>query len=195
MEEKNSFEQEDLSQHSLKKQLTTATRLSKYVTIFLFITLPFIGGYVGYKLGYKYSPEKVIEVEKIVEVEVETEKDAPENKEVVESTPPPNTEPEKTKVQMRDELRIQINELVDVSADNIAQCEIIAYGSKPCGGPDTYLLYSTKNTNEASLIDLVARYTTLDEQIETEQGVASTCDITAVPKIELVGGQCQANYD
>lgn len=50
---------------TLSKHFTTVTPFSKYFAFLLFVTLPFIGGY----LGYKFSPEKVVEVEKIVEIE------------------------------------------------------------------------------------------------------------------------------
>lgn len=46
-------------------QLRKVTPLSKYLTMALFIILPFIGGYIG----YMYTPEKVVEVEKVVKVE------------------------------------------------------------------------------------------------------------------------------
>jgi hypothetical protein len=45
--------------------LNTVTPLSKYLAMALFVTLPFVGGYIG----YTFVPEKVVEVEKIVEVE------------------------------------------------------------------------------------------------------------------------------
>lgn len=46
-------------------RLNTVTPLSKYLALTIFISLPFIGGWVGYSI----APERVVEVEKIVEVE------------------------------------------------------------------------------------------------------------------------------
>lgn len=43
-------------------RLHTITPLSKYLATMLFVTLPFLGGWVG----YTYSPEKIIEVEKTI---------------------------------------------------------------------------------------------------------------------------------
>ncbi len=45
-----------------KNQLMKVTPFSKYMALILFISLPFIGGYVG----YVYAPEKIVETEKII---------------------------------------------------------------------------------------------------------------------------------
>jgi hypothetical protein len=42
------------------------TPLSKYLAMALFILMPFVGGWIG----YKYAPEKVVEVERVVVREV-----------------------------------------------------------------------------------------------------------------------------
>lgn len=47
------------------ENLKNVTPLSRYLAMILFVILPFIGGWVG----YKYAPEKIIEVEKAVEIE------------------------------------------------------------------------------------------------------------------------------
>lgn len=58
--------QEDIKQEVKEKSsLHTVTPLSKYLAIALFITLPFVGGWIG----YQYAPEKIVEVEKVIEVE------------------------------------------------------------------------------------------------------------------------------
>ena len=55
------MEQENLQ---TEPYLNTVTPLSKYLSMALFVVLPFIGGYVG----YVYAPEKVVEVERVIEV-------------------------------------------------------------------------------------------------------------------------------
>lgn len=49
-----------------QNSFTKVTPLSKYLVLVLFVALPF----VGFWLGYKYAPEKVMEVEGIVEEDV-----------------------------------------------------------------------------------------------------------------------------
>jgi hypothetical protein len=45
------------------------TPLSKYLAMALFVAMPFIGGWVG----YRYAPEKIIEIEKPIIIEREVE--------------------------------------------------------------------------------------------------------------------------
>lgn len=48
--------------------LNSVTPLSKYLAMILFITMPFLGGWIG----YKYSPEKVVEIEIVQEKDIQT---------------------------------------------------------------------------------------------------------------------------
>ena len=47
--------------------LNKVTPLSKYLAMTLFIVLPFIGGWVG----YRYAPDKVVEVDRVITVNIE----------------------------------------------------------------------------------------------------------------------------
>lgn len=53
---------------SLIAQLKKITPVSKYLSLALFVIMPFIGGYIGYSL----PPEQVVAIEKIIEVEKNT---------------------------------------------------------------------------------------------------------------------------
>lgn len=58
-------QQENLSEPKVLTRLDTlnkTTSLSKYLTLTLFILLPFLGGYIG----YVYAPEKVVENEVVI---------------------------------------------------------------------------------------------------------------------------------
>lgn len=57
---------EQTNQVMQKSKLHQVTPLSKYLAMALFITLPFVGGWVG----YQYAPEKVVEVEREVVKEI-----------------------------------------------------------------------------------------------------------------------------
>jgi hypothetical protein len=76
------------------------------------------------------------------------------------------------------------------SASELSQCKSIAFGAKPCGGPWSYLVYSTANTNETRLTELVSEFHQLDEKINKELGIASLCNHTQKPTVGLVGGVC-----
>jgi hypothetical protein len=58
-----------------KSTLCKVTPLSKYLAMVLFIALPFMGGWIG----YRYAPEKVVEVERVVFKEVIKEVEKAEN--------------------------------------------------------------------------------------------------------------------
>lgn len=68
------FGMENLEQEELEvadtrpSPLHTVTPLSKYLAMALFVTLPFIGGWIG----YTYTPEKIIYIEKITYQEIPT---------------------------------------------------------------------------------------------------------------------------
>lgn len=63
MNSEENFQEQEIEETEQKVSvLHTASPLSKYLAMILFITLPFVGGWIG----YKYSPEKVVEVERIV---------------------------------------------------------------------------------------------------------------------------------
>ncbi len=56
----NETQEQEVAQNEQPSSLHQVTPLSKYLAMALFVTLPFLGGYVG----YTYAPEKIIEVEK-----------------------------------------------------------------------------------------------------------------------------------
>jgi hypothetical protein len=78
------------------------------------------------------------------------------------------------------------------SASQLSQCKSIAFGAKPCGGPWSYLVYSTANTNEPRLMELVSEFNQLDEKINQELGIISLCDHKTKPTVGLAGGVCTA---
>jgi hypothetical protein len=68
MNPKENFQEQKVEEVDQKVHvLHTVNPLSKYLAMILFITLPFVGGWIG----YNYAPEKVVEVERIVEVQKE----------------------------------------------------------------------------------------------------------------------------
>jgi len=59
--------EEVIEQIEQKDIWTTVTPFSKYLALFMFITLPFLGGWIG----YTYALEQVVEIEKEIVKEVE----------------------------------------------------------------------------------------------------------------------------
>lgn len=92
----------------------------------------------------------------------------------------------------RARLETQILDLIgDAPATAASQCQAIAFGSKPCGGPWRYLVYSTAHTDSARLGALVEQYNALDEKINIAKGMGSDCAFISRPTIVLNGGRCE----
>ncbi|HFD11310.1 MAG TPA: hypothetical protein ENJ32_02400 [Crenotrichaceae bacterium] len=63
------------------------------------------------------------------------------------------------------------------SCDSNQQCKEIAFGSKPCGGPWSFLVYSTLQTNETTLNSAVADYNELQRLQNEKEGAVSDCSV------------------
>jgi hypothetical protein len=72
------------------------------------------------------------------------------------------------------------------------ECRAAPVGDRPCGGPRTYVVYCARTT------DSVALYRKLDELARAEraynqqQGLFSTCEFRAPPRVVASGGDCRA---
>jgi hypothetical protein len=90
-----------------------------------------------------------------------------------------------------EELRSLIEkEIGTPSANGPSQCKLIAFGSKPCGGPARYLVYSTVKTNEVRLKQLVSEFNQLAKKVNEERKILSDCRFVTEPRVEFVGGVC-----
>lgn len=81
-------------------------------------------------------------------------------------------------------------------ADNENQCAMLPYGHKPCGGPETYMVYSQKDMSDSDIEQLeqrVARYNQLDAFLKTSSGMMSNCQVTPEPEIRFENGRCVAS--
>jgi hypothetical protein len=91
------------------------------------------------------------------------------------------------------ELRRMIEQEIGAPhANEPSQCKLIGFGSKPCGGPWSYLIYSTAKTDESRLKQLVSEFNQLQKRINEERKFVSDCAITPEPKVEFVDGVCTA---
>ncbi len=90
-------------------------------------------------------------------------------------------------------LEAEILELIgEATASEVKFCKTIAFGSKPCGGPWRYLVYSTQTTDTTLLRDKVDRYNRLQAQRNSEQGLISDCSLPIEPPTGIVDGRCVA---
>ncbi|RUO30355.1 hypothetical protein [Aliidiomarina soli] len=80
-------------------------------------------------------------------------------------------------------------------ADSQDQCAFFALGDKPCGGPESYVVYSQKDLSDEDIANLekrAQRYRELDAMMHAAEGMMSTCDITPEPQVTLENGRCVA---
>lgn len=92
-------------------------------------------------------------------------------------------------------LKSKIENLVGTSTCNeSSECKYLAFGSKPCGGPWEYLIYSTSiDTDE--LENLVDDYNQKEEAYNIKWGVASDCAFAIPPSsVNCENNTCVAKY-
>ncbi|QPF76030.1 hypothetical protein G8A07_25970 [Roseateles sp. DAIF2] len=79
----------------------------------------------------------------------------------------------------------------DAPCDSDAQCRTIAVGFKACGGPGSYMAWSTKNVDEARLKDLVQRHAQAERAESERLGRMSDCRLVTDPGAVCRAGRCQ----
>jgi hypothetical protein len=95
-----------------------------------------------------------------------------------------------------EDLRRMIEQEIGIpSAKELSQCKLIPFGSKPCGGPWGYLVYSTLKTDESRLKQLVSDFNQLQKKINEDDKILSDCTIAPQPKLEFAGGVCAAKRE
>jgi hypothetical protein len=71
------------------------------------------------------------------------------------------------------------------------QCRAIAFGAKPCGGPWSYLVYSTATADTLRLAEAVAAYNRREADLNREQNRSSDCLFVSPPQVACAGGFCR----
>jgi hypothetical protein len=72
-----------------------------------------------------------------------------------------------------------------------SDCRYIGVGSKPCGGPWEYLIYSASTVNEEYLLSLVSVHAAFESYMNHKYGYSSDCSVPAPPVVECREGVCR----
>lgn len=72
------------------------------------------------------------------------------------------------------------------------RCRTAPVGSRPCGGPRTYLVYCAATTDSAALFAKLAELARAEEAFNSANGMASTCEYRMPPGVAVQGGRCVA---
>ena len=84
-----------------------------------------------------------------------------------------------------------IHELTDdKSCDTSEQCKVLAVGSRACGGPNEYLVYSTHTTDVETVEQLAEKLTAQESQYNAISGMVSICQHLTRPATQCQQSQC-----
>ncbi len=84
----------------------------------------------------------------------------------------------------------QIQAAIGTAAcDSPAQCKTVAIGHKACGGPESYMAYSTKG-NSAQVTSLAAKYAAARQAGNKKSGMISNCMLLSDPGATCSAGRC-----
>lgn len=81
-------------------------------------------------------------------------------------------------------------EIGDAACDAPRQCRSIAVGAKACGGPEGYLAWSSKRTDELRLKSLVEQHSAARKEENQRSGMLSTCVFETDPGATCQAGRC-----
>ncbi|OHU84630.1 MULTISPECIES: hypothetical protein [Pseudoalteromonas] len=90
-----------------------------------------------------------------------------------------------------DELHEQLKSLTqDLSCDNTSQCHIKAVGSRACGGPSSYLIYSSKSSSTTEVTELAKKITAYESSFNFKNNMMSICEHLTRPSTQCVENKC-----
>ena len=81
-------------------------------------------------------------------------------------------------------------EIGDAACDSPAQCHSIGVGAKACGGPEGYLAWSSKRSDEKKLMGLVAQHAETRRAENLASGMMSDCRLVTDPGATCQAGRC-----
>lgn len=86
----------------------------------------------------------------------------------------------------------RIRQLIGKAAcDADQQCQVLPVGARPCGGPASYLAWSSAATSGSELQALAERYRAEQQAANTRSGMVSDCRAIAPPAAACRAGACQ----
>ena len=91
------------------------------------------------------------------------------------------------------EMRRAINALIgDAAGASIEDCRYSGLGTKPCGGPWEYVIYSTSSTDSLALTERLIAYNAFEAEMNERYEYASDCSVPEVPVLAYREGRCIA---
>jgi hypothetical protein len=91
------------------------------------------------------------------------------------------------RARLNDEV-LRLSQPLTCSSDS--DCASLAMGSKPCGGPWKYVIYSKKNSKVPALKKKLGDYNKLDQHVNQSQNTMSDCSMLIEPNLACVKSIC-----
>ena len=86
----------------------------------------------------------------------------------------------------------QIRSLIGAAeCSSDSQCQVLPVGARACGGPASYLAWSSAKTDSGQLQALAERYKAEQQASNERSGRISTCIAIAPPAVACRAGACQ----
>ncbi|MBD1582735.1 hypothetical protein [Pseudoalteromonas sp. S16_S37] len=90
-----------------------------------------------------------------------------------------------------EQLHSQLKTLTqDLSCDSTMQCQVEAVGSRACGGPSSYLVYSSKSANPDTIKQLASKITHYESTYNAKNQMMSICQHLTKPSTQCVENKC-----
>lgn len=87
--------------------------------------------------------------------------------------------------------KTELNTLIaDTQCDTSTQCRVNAVGSRACGGPSSFIVYSTKSVSEEQVTALSDKVTKLESNYNAQKGMMSICQHLTTPSTQCVENKC-----
>jgi len=105
-------------------------------------------------------------------------------------TPPAGAETDTARIR-----RLEVEARALAQADGCGeegQCRTAPVGSRPCGGPRTYVVYCATSTDTMALFAKLRELERAEEEYNKKTGMASTCEFREPPNVELSNASCRA---
>ncbi|HDZ34576.1 MAG TPA: hypothetical protein ENH67_17200 [Pseudoalteromonas sp.] len=87
--------------------------------------------------------------------------------------------------------KTELNTLIaDKQCDTSTQCRVNAVGSRACGGPSSFVVYSTNAASEDQVTALSDKITKLESSYNSQKGMMSICQHLTTPSTQCVENKC-----
>jgi hypothetical protein len=92
-------------------------------------------------------------------------------------------------VKLKAEIKSEIGE---AKCSEDSQCKVLAIGANPCGGPESYQVYSEIDTDIDRLTSLAKRYKILRKTLHAKTGAMGACMVIPQPLAQCKSNRCIA---